>query len=64
MRGMRKTTRRHRMMLRLSESLVAELKAAAEQQNRPVAEYTRQVLVDVVTSAAMVRQHQERTKDV
>ena len=47
---MRKTKRERRVTVRLSESLVDELSAEAVQDGRPLADYVRRLLVDVVAT--------------
>ena len=57
---MSKNKRDRHMSVRVSETLISELKASAERARRPLSDFVRQALIDAVIPAAMQRQqHQE-----
>jgi predicted DNA binding CopG/RHH family protein len=55
-RNMRTTKREQRVTVRLSDSLVGELKAEAVQDGRPLADYVRRLLVDAVAARVVQRE--------
>jgi hypothetical protein len=58
-RNMRTTKRQRRVTVRLSDSLVDELNDEATRDGRPLADYVRRLLVDVVAERIVRRGQQQ-----